>query len=246
MGRPIPERDSDVSDVVPAHAIAVRLSVVIPTLNEAAGIGECLRRLEDLRDRGAQIIVVDGGSADDTVEQARPLCDIVIRAPRGRASQMNAGARVAEGEILLFLHADTVLPNGADFLIRAALASDVSQPWGRFDVDIDGSAPLLRVVERAMSTRSRLTGIATGDQAIFCMREVFVGVGGFPEVPLMEDIAFSARMRRLFLPHCLRARVVTSGRRWEKHGVVRTILLMWGLRLGYAPAKAAANAISPR
>lgn len=210
------------------------LSVVIPALNEGPVIRSCLRRLVALRSRGAEIIVVDGDSSDDTVEQARAFCDAIVCAPRGRASQMNAGALAASGAILLFLHADTTLPDFADTLMHDAFARDPARVWGRFDVNIDGSAPLLRVVAWSMSLRSRLSGIATGDQAIFCRRDVFVDVGGFPVIPIMEDVAFSSQMRGRSHPHCLKARVTTSGRRWETHGVIRTIVLMWGLRLAYA------------
>lgn len=210
------------------------LSIVVPVLNEAATIGVCLRRLAALRSRGAEVIVVDGGSADDTVALASPLCNVVVHAPRGRASQMNAGARQAQENVLLFLHADTELPESADVLIRDALLGDPSLTWGRFDLRIDGTVPLLGVVARMMSIRSRLTGIATGDQAIFCMREAFEREGGFKAIPIMEDIAFCKQLRRHSRPICLRARVKTSGRRWEANGVIRTILLMWWLRLAYA------------
>jgi len=206
--------------------MAPRLTLVVPVLNEAACIREALTALAPLRTRGHEVIVVDGGSTDDTVELAAPLCDQVLRAPRGRALQMNAGARVASGDTLVFLHADTRLPAHADDEIARADAI-----WGRFDVRIASPRPLLRLVARAMNLRSRLSGIATGDQAIFVRREAFPG---FPEIPLMEDIAFSRRMKRRGRPACLRACVTTSARRWEARGVVRTILLMWRLRLLYA------------
>jgi rSAM/selenodomain-associated transferase 2 len=208
--------------------MAPRLAVVIPTLNEAAGIRASLEALAPLRGRGHQVIVVDGGSADATAEIAQPLADQVLLAPKGRAGQMNAGARAADADGLVFLHADTRLPDQADTLILDALKA---RAWGRFDVRIDGGHPLLGVVACAMNLRSRLTGIATGDQAIFVRRDAFAG---FPEIALMEDIAFSRAMKRAGRPACLRERVTTSGRRWESRGVVRTILLMWRLRLLYA------------
>ena len=171
--------------------------------------------------------MVDGGSSDGTPELARGLCHRVLSAPRGRALQMNAGAAAATGDALVFLHADTRLPQGADELIFQSLRLS---PWGRFDVEIDARHPLLRVVACAMNLRSRLTGIATGDQAIFVRREAFPG---FPEIPLMEDVAFCKAMKRLAAPACRRERVVSSGRRWESRGVLRTIALMWRLRLMY-------------
>jgi len=208
------------------------LSIIVPCLNEADGIGQALAALALLRARGAEVIVVDGGSSDGTVERAAPLADRVITAPRGRASQMNAGAARARGEIMLFLHADTLLPDSADALIVEGLARS-RRGWGRFDVAISGANPLLRIVARLMNVRSRLTGIATGDQAIFVTRSLFTAAGGFPEIALMEDIALSKRLKRFGRPLCLRHRLVASGRRWEKHGVVRTILLMWRLRLAF-------------
>ena len=186
-----------------------------------------LEALAALRARGHEVIVVDGGSSDGTPELAAPLCDRVVLAPRGRALQMNAGAALARGDALLFLHADSFLPARADELVFAALRTRV---WGRFDVTIEARTWLLGVVGRAMNLRSRLSGIATGDQAIFVRRAAFPG---FPEIALMEDIAFSKRMKRLGRPACLRARVRTSGRRWESRGVLRTIGLMWRLRLAY-------------
>jgi rSAM/selenodomain-associated transferase 2 len=204
---------------------------VIPALDEAAGIEARLRALQPLRAAGCEVLVVDGGSRDATAALARPLADAVLRAPRGRGAQQNAGASAARGEHLLFLHADTSLPEGAVEKVRAALAA---RPWGRFDVEIESRHPLVRLVGPLMSLRSRLTGIATGDQAIFARREAFLAAGGFPEIPLMEDVALSTALLRLGAPACLRARVRTSGRRWERHGALRTILLMWSLRLRYA------------
>lgn len=209
------------------------LSIVVPTLNEAEGIARTLGALQPLRARGCEVIVVDGGSTDGTPEMAAPLADRVLRAERGRGRQQNAGARAARGEVLLFLHADTRLPEAADRRVLDGVRGS-GRGWGRFDVRLSGRHPLLRVVERGISLRSRLTGIATGDQAIFVRREWLAAVGGFPEVPLMEDVALSRALRRLGRPLCLRDAVVTSSRRWESRGVVRTVLLMWRLRLAYS------------
>ena len=207
------------------------LSLILPVLDEAATIRAQLATLQEFRLRGAEVLVVDGGSSDGTAMLAGPLADRLLSSPRGRALQMNVGAKESRGEVLLFLHADTRLPAAADALIRGAILAGAA--WGRFDVCIDGRSPLLRVVARMMNWRSRLTGIATGDQAIFVRRDAFRGVGGYPELPLMEDIALSKRLQRYGRPACLGERVITSGRRWEKHGVWRTILLMWRLRASY-------------
>ena len=207
--------------------MAPRLSIVVPALNEAARITVALAALAPLRDRGHEVIVVDGGSTDATAALAQGACDLVVAAPRGRAVQMNAGARAARGAALLFRHADTRLPAGADELVLDGLKE---RCWGRFDVVIEGRHPMLPVIAAMMNLRSRLTGIATGDQAIFVRAEAF---GGFPEIALMEDIAFSRAMKRRSRPACLRERAVTSGRRWEEKGVWRTVVLMWRLRWRY-------------
>jgi rSAM/selenodomain-associated transferase 2 len=207
----------------------MKLSIVLPALNEAVGIEAALRALMPSRARGAEVVVVDGGSGDGTAELARPLADQVLSAPRGRATQMNAGAAAARGDVLLFLHADTRLPEDADRLIRDGLKG---RAWGRFDVRFDEGG-LLRVVALMMNLRSRLTGIATGDQAIFLTRAAFEAAGGFPPIPLMEDVALSALLKRLGRPRCLSALVTASGRRWHEHGLLQTILLMWRLRLAY-------------
>lgn len=209
----------------------MKLSVIVPVLNEAETIVAHLESLAPLREQATEIIVVDGGSADGTAVAARPCADLVLTAARGRASQMNAGAHAASGDAFLFLHADTRLPPEAKTLVLRALETSV---WGRFDVAIDGESALLPVVARLMNARSRLTGIATGDQAIFVTSDAFRSVGGFREIPLMEDIVLSRNLKRLGSPACLRERVITSGRRWEKHGVVRTILTMWRLRLAFS------------
>ncbi|HXZ49273.1 MAG TPA: TIGR04283 family arsenosugar biosynthesis glycosyltransferase [Usitatibacter sp.] len=210
-----------------------RVSIVVPTLDEAAGIERALAPLQALRARGAEVIVVDGASRDATRALAASWADRVLEAPRGRASQMNAGARSSRGDVLLFLHADTSLPEGALEAIEAALA-DPRRAWGRFDVRIEGRAWPLRLIAAAMNLRSRLTGIATGDQAIFVRRAAFEAAGGFPDIPLMEDVALSKALKRASAPACLAERVTTSGRRWERRGPWRTMALMWRLRLAYA------------
>lgn len=204
----------------------------MPTLDEASGIAAALARLAPLCERGAEVIVADGGSADATAAIARPLANRVTIAPRGRASQMNAGAALASGDVLLFLHADTILPDQADSLIAVMLA-DPRYRWGRFDVRIDGRHPLLPLVAAMMNLRSQITGVCTGDQAIFVRRQTFVEIDGYPDIPLMEDIALSKKLNRRSAPACISTRVTTSGRRWEKNGVLRTILLMWRLRFDY-------------
>ncbi len=185
-----------------------------------------------MRQRGVEVIVVDGGSSDDTVNLAHDRADQVLCAARGRARQMNAGAAAAQGEILCFLHADSRLPEGADGLIVGGLAGG-RRSWGRFDVAIAGSHPLLPVIARLMNWRSRLSGIATGDQGLFVTRSLFEAAGHFPEIALMEDIALSRQLKHYGPPLCLAHRIITSGRRWEKHGVWRTMALMWWLRLAY-------------
>lgn len=208
------------------------LSIIVPVLNEGERIAATLDTLAPLRALGAEVVVVDGGSRDATVQRARLRADKVIPAPRGRASQMNAGAEKATGDILLFLHSDTRLPSDADHVLLNGLERS-GRAWGRFDVEINSGNPLLRIVARMMNLRSRLTGIATGDQAIFVKRDAFQQVGGFPPIELMEDIALSKLLKRVSPPVCLHEQVVTSPRRWERRGVISTILLMWRLRLAY-------------
>jgi rSAM/selenodomain-associated transferase 2 len=212
--------------------LAPALSIILPVLNEAAQIKARLFALAPLREAGAQIIVADGSSADDTAAKATPHCDCVIAAPRGRASQMNAGAAKAHGDALLFLHADTRLPDGTMALVLDGLAQS-GAAWGRFDVLIEGRSRFLPLIAALMNLRSRLTGIATGDQALFIRREAFESLGGFPDIALMEDVAMSRSLKAISKPLCLRAKVVTSGRRWDQNGALRTIVLMWRLRLAY-------------
>lgn len=217
------------------------LSIIMPVLDEAAEIDAALAALAPYRQRGVEVIVVDGGSSDGTAERARVLADRVIATPRGRAVQMNAGAAAARGDVLLFLHADTRLPENADRLLLGGLARS-GRGWGRFDVHFDGGG-LLNMISLMMNWRSRISGIATGDQAMFVTRAAFARVGGFPTIALMEDVALSARLKRTGKPLTLRARVTTSARRWRTHGTLRTVLLMWALRLrfflGADPAKLA-------
>jgi rSAM/selenodomain-associated transferase 2 len=208
-----------------------QLSIVIPVLDEAAGILGTLRALAPLRVRGHEVIVVDGGSTDGTPALAASGADLVIESPRGRALQMNAGAARARGDVLLFLHADTLLPEGADRCVLQALAG--GRRWGRFDVRIAGRSPWLMLIAALMNLRSRLSSIATGDQALFVERRLFDQLGGFAPMPLMEDVEFSRRLRSTGRPSCLRERVLTSGRRWETRGVWRTVFLMWRLRWRY-------------
>ncbi len=208
-----------------------RLAIIVPALNEAAAIVATLQSASALRALGAQVVVVDGGSSDGTPDIAAPLADFVLTSGRGRARQMNAGAAATPAEWLLFLHADTRLPSDAADQLGAALAAGAR--WGRFDVRIAGRPALLRLIGALMNARSRLTGIATGDQAIFIQRDVFEQIGGFADQPLMEDIELSRRLLALARPACLRGPVLTSGRRWEQRGVWRTVWLMWRLRWRY-------------
>ena len=210
------------------------LAVVIPVLNEATSIESTLARLQPMRARGTRVIVVDGGSADASAVIAEPYVDRVLHSARGRAQQMNAGAKAAihdGADVLLFVHADSELPDSADHLIDTALQT-TGRAWGRFDIRIDGP-PTLRVVAAMMNLRSRLTGICTGDQAIFVTRPAFERLSGFAPIALMEDIEFSKRAKRLSRPAAVTSRVVTSGRRWQRHGTWRTIVLMWRFRAAY-------------
>ena len=207
----------------------------MPVLNEAAGMAGALAALAPLISNGARMIIVDGGSTDATVAIAlagQSPAVTVTRSSPGRALQMNAGAAQATGKTLLFLHADTALPENADALIQQALASG-SHVWGRFDVHIDGKSAWFPVIAALMNLRSRLTGIATGDQAFFMTQAAFKTMNGFTVQPLMEDIDMSQRLLNLSRPACLRQKVLTSGRRWDTRGVLATMVLMWRLRFAY-------------
>ncbi len=206
------------------------VSVIVPTLNEETVLESTLRRAR--QPAVHEIIVADGGSTDATRAIAREFADLVICAPQGRAAQMNAGAERASADLLLFLHADTLVPEGFAQAVVAACARP-DTVGGRFDVTLQPSSWLIWLTAELMNRRSRLTGIATGDHAIFIRREVFERLGGYAPIPLMEDIDLSRRMKRAGRTVCLPQRVTTSARRWQQHGVVRTILLMWSLRLLY-------------
>ena len=213
----------------------MNLAVVMPVLNEALTLPGQFAALAELRARGAVLIVADGGSTDGSLALAQAVADAVVSAPRGRAAQMNAGAchpLARHADALLFLHADTRLPPGADQLIEQALTGGAV--WGRFDVRVDGRHPLLPLVAALMNWRSRASGIATGDQAMFVRRRVFESLGGFAPIPLMEDIELSARLKRIAPPACLPERATTDGRRWDRHGLWRTVWLMWRLRAAWA------------
>lgn len=208
-----------------------RVSIVVPIRNEIDGIADALTKLRN-NARTSEIIVVDGESSDGTAAVARLLVDQFISCTPGRARQMNAGLALATGDIVLFLHADTVLPSKAiDDILR--LCEPDAPLWGRFDVCITGRSALLPIVAAGMNMRSQLTGVATGDQAIFVRRDTLKQIGGIPDLPIMEDVALSKALRKISRPLCLRSRVTTSGRRWDANGLVRTIVIMWGLRLGY-------------
>lgn len=214
-----------------ARPLEYRISVIVPCLNEAALIRDRLHAFQRLRESGHELILVDGGSTDGSARIAEPLADLVVESAPGRALQMNAGAAAASGSVFWFLHLDSGLPADAEAaILEAALQGS---GWGRFDVRLSGRAALLRIVERMMNLRSRVTGVATGDQGIFVTRRLFEAVGGFAEIPLMEDIELSGRLRRLARPVCLSSRIVTSSRRWERNGILRTVLTMLTLRTAY-------------
>jgi rSAM/selenodomain-associated transferase 2 len=207
------------------------ISIIIPVLDEEAVIRPCLDSLASWRQRGCEVIIVDGGSTDNSIDIAREHADLVVSGNRGRASQMNAGANHAIGKTLLFLHVDTLLPEATDELADSLVSGNMQ--WGRFDVELSGQRPVFRIISFFINLRSRLDGIATGDQAIFVQRSLFTRIGGFPDIPLMEDIELSRRLLKTCRPVCLNTRVVTSSRRWENSGVMKTVLMMWYLRAAY-------------
>ena len=210
-----------------------KLSIIVPCLNEATNIERTLLPLQALRTRGHEIILSDGGSTDTTREKAFQLCDKIISAKKGRANQMNTGAAQASGDILLFLHADTVGPQNIDEIIISAL-NNTNKCWGRFNIKLSGKHWLFRIIETLMNLRSCITAIATGDQGIFVSRQVFNRLSGFDNIPLMEDIELSQRLKKMCRPCCVTtAHLLTSSRRWEKNGIFKTVILMWSLRLKY-------------
>ncbi len=213
------------------------ISVIVPVLNEAPRLAAQLERLGAWRARGAQIIVVDGGSTDNTCELAAPRCDVLLRAERGRARQMNAGAAHATGRLVVFLHADVAVPDSAAVELfghaeRLAAAPEVPL-WGRFSVRLSGHGVAFRIIERAMNLRSKWTGVATGDQTLFVSTALFEASGGFPQIDLMEDVALTKKLRRYARPLCSGTCVTVSSRRWEAYGIWSTVALMWYLRAAY-------------
>ncbi len=209
----------------------MKLSIIIPVLNESGTIKETLQSLEYLREKGHEVIVVDGGSHDNTMHLASDLADRITQSPSGRGRQMNLGTASASGDTYLFLHADTRLPPDVDKIL--ASISELEEFWGRFDVCLSGKNWKFRIIEWLINLRSRFSHIATGDQAIFITKSLFQKVNGYPEIPLMEDIAISKRLKKISSPYCLRQKVVTSSRRWEERGIIRTVFKMWRLRLLY-------------
>ena len=205
------------------------ISVIVPVLNEAAQLATSLVPLQALRGDRLEIVVVDGGSSDDTVTIAASLADKVIHSHRGRAKQMNRGAQQARGTTLLFLHADTSLPNPVENILNAI----TEQSWGRFNVQLNHPHWMYIIIATMMNLRSCITGIATGDQAMFVKRELFERLGGFADIPLMEDVELSRRLRKQSKPACLRERVMVSPRYWQKHGIISSMIKMWWLRGAY-------------
>jgi len=218
----------------------MQLSIILPTLNEAEHLNEVLDDLQHFREKGHQLIIVDGGSADDTLMIAQSMIeqqrvDHVLVSKKGRALQMNAGAEVATGDVLLFLHADTRLPHCADDVLSKAFEqiSQANKFWGRFDVRLSGNKWGFRVIETFINLRSRMTSIATGDQAIFVESSLFRQIDAYPEIALMEDVAISQRLKKVSSPVCLSEKVITSSRRWETRGIIATVFLMWKIRFLY-------------
>ena len=206
------------------------ISIIIPVLNEEKKLPDLLNHLQVFRKQGHELIIVDGGSDDNSLMLAQMSADNVLVSRKGRAVQMNSGASVAKGDVLLFLHSDTFLPEAAFNMIENHVQESF---WGRFDVRLSSNKFIFRIIEFFINVRSRLTSINTGDQAIFIKSQLFTTVGGFPEIALMEDIAISKKLKKIISPICLKQKVITSSRRWESRGVSATVFLMWKLRLYY-------------
>jgi len=208
-----------------------KISIIVPVYNEASSIETFLKSLQLFRQYGHEIVLVDGKSQDQTLQLARPYVDRMISSEKSRARQMDLGAKMASGQVFLFLHADTQLPELADQLILNSLAQGFH--WGRFNIRLSGSDKLFRLIEKMMNWRSCLTGIATGDQAIYLSKMLYKDIGGFPQIALMEDIELCTRLIKWTKPDCIKQTVISSSRRWEKNGIIRTVLLMWMMRLQY-------------
>ncbi len=211
--------------------MTVKISIVIPVLNEEANLSRIKSHLLSILHQGHEVIIVDGGSRDNSLLLAHEITDKVVVSKAGRALQMNNGASIATGQVLLFLHADTFLPNDTVQLISDSFQK--KNYWGRFNVRLSSNKVVYRLIESMMNLRSCVTSIATGDQAMFVEKKLFDLINGFPEIALMEDVAISRRLKKIAKPVCIKQRVVSSSRRWEKNGVLVTVLLMWKLRLYY-------------
>lgn len=209
-----------------------KYSVIIPTLNEADYVVPTLERLQAARARGHEVILVDGGSSDDTCGAASGMVDRVLECAPGRAGQMNHGAGNAHGDIFIFLHADTWLHNEFDGILDERGISE--RTWGHFGIRLSGSHIMFRCIERLMNLRVRLTGIVTGDHTIFTGRHLFRRMNGYADIPLMEDVELTRRLNKISPPVRIGQTVTSSSRRWEKHGIARTVLLSWTLRSCYA------------
>lgn len=215
-----------------------KISIIVPVLNEAEQLPELLLHLQQWKNQSCDIIVVDGGSSDHSLQLLEKSSFTILHSERGRARQMNLGAQFAQSNILLFLHADTRLPENAKKLVLAALASE-QEHWGRFDVALRAEnqtfyqQTMYAIISWFINQRSRLSGIATGDQAIFVKHSTFTSIGGFVEQPLMEDVELCRQLKKIASPICLKEKVTTSARRWQSKGVWRIIWLMWSLRFAY-------------
>ena len=206
------------------------VSIIIPVLNEEASIKYLLHQLQTYRQQGHEVIVVDGGSSDNSISISKPLSDKVISSESGRAIQMNNGASQAKHEALWFLHADTLISENAIAALQQAL---ITQEWGRFNIKLSGENILFRLIERMINFRSCISGISTGDQGIFVKQKIFASVNGYSNIPLMEDVSLSKKLKRFSKPVCLKEKITTSSRRWEQNGILSTTLLMWKLRFLY-------------